>query len=328
MLQKADDVTDDLDLLASAFSPQSGWCAKWVADIIEATEGDVKRGNAWDMLLANGGTPYDGTAPQNGSIVGFASNSGGYGHVMIYQDGYLYGTTGADGQVGRISWEDYLAKGYESTRIAAPTDVEAGERAGSLARSVYVQTGGNPVSLPDDTCPKCGKRLSDCDCDQYDDNPYNDDPVKPSDTHQTIAPDGTAIIRTEEGREYYKNGQLILKEMKFDTGGYTGEWGPEGKLAWLHEKELVLNKKDTDNILDAVSIARNIDSLIYGLTSNTNWKLSNLIGQVNPMFENTPIEQRVQINAEFPGVTDQYEIQEAFANLTNDASQYLNLNKY
>ena len=114
----------------------------------------------------------------------------------------------------------------------------------------------------------------------------------------------------------------------FDTGGYTGEWGPEGKLAWLHEKELVLNKKDTDNILDAVSIARSIDSLIYGLTSNTNWKLSNLIGQINPMFENTPIEQRVQINAEFPGVTDQYEIQEAFANLTNDASQYLNLNKY
>lgn len=335
MLQKADDVTDDLDLLASAFSPQSGWCAKWVADIIEATEGDVKRGNAWDMLLANGGTPYDGTKPQNGSIVGYASNSGGYGHVMIYQDGYLYGTTGEDGQVGRISWEDYLAKGYESTRIAAPTNTEAGEQAGSLARSVYVQTGGSPVSLPDDTCPKCGKRLSDCDCDQYDDNPYNDDPVKPDDdpvkpfdTDRTMAPDGTVIVRTEEGREYYKNGKLVLKDMMFDTGGYTGEWGPEGKLAWLHEKELVLNKKDTDNILDAVSIARSIDSLIYGLTSNTNWKLSNLIGQINPMFENTPIEQRVQINAEFPGVTDQYEIQEAFANLTNDASQYLNLNKY
>jgi hypothetical protein len=32
---------------------------------------------------------------------------------------------------------------------------------------------------------------------------------------------------------------------KFDTGGYTGKWGPEGKLATLHEKELVLNKQDT-----------------------------------------------------------------------------------
>ena len=27
----------------------------------------------------------------------------------------------------------------------------------------------------------------------------------------------------------------------FKTGGYTGTWGPEGKLAILHEKELILN---------------------------------------------------------------------------------------
>jgi hypothetical protein len=28
----------------------------------------------------------------------------------------------------------------------------------------------------------------------------------------------------------------------FDTGGYTGSWGSYGKLAMLHEKEMVLNK--------------------------------------------------------------------------------------
>jgi hypothetical protein len=43
---------------------------------------------------------------------------------------------------------------------------------------------------------------------------------------------------------------------KFDTGGYTGAWGNEGKIAVLHEKELVLNKDDTRNILRAVTIAR------------------------------------------------------------------------
>jgi len=32
---------------------------------------------------------------------------------------------------------------------------------------------------------------------------------------------------------------------QFNTGGYTGVWGPEGKLALLHEKELVLNASDT-----------------------------------------------------------------------------------
>jgi len=38
---------------------------------------------------------------------------------------------------------------------------------------------------------------------------------------------------------------------------YTGEWGPEGKLAILHEKELVLNKDDTENFLKALEIVKN-----------------------------------------------------------------------
>jgi hypothetical protein len=42
----------------------------------------------------------------------------------------------------------------------------------------------------------------------------------------------------------------------FDTGGYTGEWGSDGRAAILHEKELVLNKADTANILAAVDIVR------------------------------------------------------------------------
>jgi hypothetical protein len=28
--------------------------------------------------------------------------------------------------------------------------------------------------------------------------------------------------------------EQLLPSAKFDTGGYTGEWGPEGKLAMLH----------------------------------------------------------------------------------------------
>ena len=31
----------------------------------------------------------------------------------------------------------------------------------------------------------------------------------------------------------------------YATGGYTGDWGGDGKIAVLHEKELVLNQKDT-----------------------------------------------------------------------------------
>ena len=48
----------------------------------------------------------------------------------------------------------------------------------------------------------------------------------------------------------------------FDTGGYTGAWGKSGKLLMAHEKELMLNKTDTKNILGAVDIVRNIASKI------------------------------------------------------------------
>ena len=49
---------------------------------------------------------------------------------------------------------------------------------------------------------------------------------------------------------------------QYASGGYTGEWGAEGKLAYLHEKELVLNKEDTENILAAVGIIRSIESAL------------------------------------------------------------------
>jgi hypothetical protein len=44
----------------------------------------------------------------------------------------------------------------------------------------------------------------------------------------------------------------------FDTGGYTGAWGPEGRLAMLHQKEIVLNAHDTENFLSAIELVRNL----------------------------------------------------------------------
>ena len=41
----------------------------------------------------------------------------------------------------------------------------------------------------------------------------------------------------------------------FESGGYTGDWfGNEGRVAMLHKKELVLNKNQTKDIFDTVSI--------------------------------------------------------------------------
>jgi hypothetical protein len=50
----------------------------------------------------------------------------------------------------------------------------------------------------------------------------------------------------------------IASPVAFDTGGYTGAWGAEGRLGILHEKELVLNASDTSNLLASLDIASNI----------------------------------------------------------------------
>jgi hypothetical protein len=55
----------------------------------------------------------------------------------------------------------------------------------------------------------------------------------------------------------YSDKESWLKNLKYagvigyDTGGYTGDFSDE-KLAFLHQKELVLNQDDTSNILSAV----------------------------------------------------------------------------
>lgn len=99
------------------------------------------------------------------------------------------------------------------------------------------------------------------------------------------------------------------------TGGYTGEWtnsgnNKEGRLALLHEKELVLNKEDTQNILQAVSMQRELASI---------GRLPNLNAQPQPQN----IEQNVNINAEFPSVNNQLEIQEAFNGMKAQAISYI-----
>lgn len=106
------------------------------------------------------------------------------------------------------------------------------------------------------------------------------------------------------------------------SGGYTGAWGSSGKLAVLHEKELVLNANDTENILSAISLVRDFASAIdlRAAASNISTGLS------SPAYEvgSQTLEQSVTIHAEFPNATNHSEIEEAFNNLVNRASQYAN----
>lgn len=124
----------------------------------------------------------------------------------------------------------------------------------------------------------------------------------------------------EEAFELAK--QVINGKASFDTGGYTGAWGPEGRLAMLHEKELVLNKQDTENFLSATGILREISQML------DRDALVASLGAINlrAMTLNTPadqvLQQEVTIHADFPNVTDHNEIELAIDNLINAASQH------
>lgn len=110
----------------------------------------------------------------------------------------------------------------------------------------------------------------------------------------------------------------------FDTGGYTGSWGKEGKLAVLHEKELVLNANDTANMLDALRLTQELLEMIDLQAQTAKLGFGNLVATTLKDSQRETLEQKVEITAEFPNVTDHNEIEEALMNLTNTASQYAN----
>jgi hypothetical protein len=62
------------------------------------------------------------------------------------------------------------------------------------------------------------------------------------------------------GAGYVTADPKYTKYIKLDTGGLLPAWGSEGKMAMLHEKEIVLNKGDTANFLKAIDFTRQIVS--------------------------------------------------------------------
>lgn len=121
----------------------------------------------------------------------------------------------------------------------------------------------------------------------------------------------------------------------FDTGGYTGDWNNgNGRLAVLHEKELVLNQDDTSNILQTVDYVRQMSSInsdlprqiAEAIQNNLNNRLEDMIAASRPDAQQVEpsayeIEQNVRIEANFPNATNRDEIEQAFSNLVNIAAQ-------
>lgn len=144
----------------------------------------------------------------------------------------------------------------------------------------------------------------------------------------TAALPGKALYNHNVYDNTTKKGGFISEQdyktlISLDTGGYTGKWGPYGKLAMLHEKELILNKGDTENFLASMGILERILQVIdlQSMSSQLGGILSSpMLGVTN----NPNLEQNVHIEASFPNATNHNEIEEAFNNLINTASQYAN----
>ena len=131
--------------------------------------------------------------------------------------------------------------------------------------------------------------------------------------------DGNPLAYNIEGLGWIRKSDIV----GYDSGGYTGEWGPAGKLAMLHEKELVLNPEDSANFLSAIEMVRDFSRYIDLQAQWQSTGLGALVASAIKETDNT-LQQQVSITADFPNVSDRNEIEAAFNSLVNTAAQYAN----
>lgn len=149
-------------------------------------------------------------------------------------------------------------------------------------------------------------------------------------------------VDKDTAKNYYNNyddikiyDEKLKKYVEFASGGYTGSWGGSGKLAMLHEKELVLNKADTENFLSGINMIRSlvsdtgsIERAVLKAAASMAYSLGNVsVGSV-PGISNTnnSTDNVFNITAEFPNANNVDDIRQAILTLPNIASQFVNSN--
>ena len=158
-----------------------------------------------------------------------------------------------------------------------------------------------------------------------------------------------ARAKTIEGKRKYTNYTVAAStknqkkgyRFRAKTGGYTGNWpmsqgdgldSDNGRLGILHQKELVLNASDTENILDAVKIVRSMPNIISSIQNAISdvvgERLSNMTNEISQgkaisttTGSNKEENNVYNIVAEFPNANNAAEIEQALLNLKNIAAQ-------
>ena len=131
------------------------------------------------------------------------------------------------------------------------------------------------------------------------------------------------------------SGKDSLKHYEaYRSGGYTGEWGEDGRLAVLHQKELVLNANDTANFLNGISLLRDMVSLngsieksiaaaIGGMAMQLGGMSASKISTGNSQAAPALAGDTYYVTADFPNANNAEEIKQAILNLPNIVSQAL-----
>ena len=163
---------------------------------------------------------------------------------------------------------------------------------------------------------------------------------------QEGAPYPISVISDDSAYGWLKKEQLS----GYKSGGYTGTWSggmdkDDGRIAVLHQKELVLNAQDTENYLAAVEEMRKLqDEIKNGTSMSILGNMFDAIGEAINLqimdfqrqaenydfrrsefgLESSSMSQNIVINADFPDVSDAAEIQKAFDQILGMASQKAN----
>ncbi len=124
--------------------------------------------------------------------------------------------------------------------------------------------------------------------------------------------------------KHVSKADLIKYLKKFDTGGYTGTWSggigsDNGRLALLHQKELVLNKDDTENFLEALDLTKHILEMQNKVREMYTKDIKSFVGGGSQSTV-----QNINIQANFPNATSEEDIISAFDTMKLRALQYVN----
>ena len=249
---------------------------------------------------------YNKASSNGGSGSGSGSGSGGADKNAGSSSNNNSGANGTSG--GSAEYTIILDDGYSSCTMQK---VKAGNSITlpSLSRSGYKFVGWDVPS----------KGL--CTMGSYTYKPTKSETVKAQWTKVT------STTKSTTSTNFSINNKYQTPTFKaYDSGGYTGEWDSSGRLALLHQKELVLNQEDTKNMLNAVAIMR---TMAYSLGSNLLARMAGASAQgINGGVANgNGLEQNVHIDATFPNVRNAAEIEEALNNLTNAAAQRIYENR-